>query len=149
MANLSDVSLHSNNPMVLHVVSMQNILKLNESHTVGREASEILTLEGPASKLDTTIIYNIGHCQVSCVCSICNSPPRCTRRTCADNPCENCDTQCCRHKIGIARLFDDDEDMFTVNVKNGNVTNQSNLFDLENCGIKKYACIPKTCAECR
>ena len=121
------------------------------SHTDGGEVSEILTLEGPASKLDTTIIYNcdIGHCQVSCACSICNTPRRCTRRTCADNPCENCDTQCCRHKIGIARLFDDDEDLFTVNVKNGNVTNQSNLFDLENCGIKKYSCIPKTCAECR
>jgi hypothetical protein len=52
-------------------------------------------------------IYNcdIGQCQVGCVCSICNSPISCTRRSCADTPSENCDNQCCEHKIGIARLF--------------------------------------------
>jgi hypothetical protein len=59
--------------------------------------SDILTFEGPASKLDTTLIYNcdIGQCQVGCVCSICNSPISCTRQSCADTPCEHCDNQCC------------------------------------------------------
>ena len=117
-----------------------------KKHTVGVVVSEILTLEGPASKLDTTLIYNcdIGQCQVGCVCSICN-----TRRSCADTPCENCDNQCCEHKIGLACLFADDEDLFTVNVKKGEATNQSNLFDVEKFGIKQYSCIPKKCDECR
>ena len=47
-----------------------------KKQTVGAAvSSEILTLVGPASKLDTTLIYNcdIGQCQISCVCSICNA----------------------------------------------------------------------------
>ena len=123
-----------------------------KKQTVGAAvSSEILTLVGPASKLDTTLIYNcdIGQCQISCVCSICNAPKRCTRRSCAHSPCENCDVQCCEHKIGLASLFADDQDLFTLNVKKGEATDKSNIFNQENFGIKKYACIPKTCHKCK
>ena len=122
-----------------------------DKHTTTQtKSSEILNLAGPASLSDSTLIYSceIGGCRVGCLCSICNKPSICTGRSCAETPCENCNVQCCEHKIGLSRTFAEDEDLFTLIVQKGEATNESNLINIQKFKLKKYASIPNKCQVC-
>ena len=123
-----------------------------KKHTAAKICdAEQLNLAGPASRLNSTIIYNCekGGCQVRCICVICNNPTLCsTKQSCSEAPCKACKVQCGEHNIGIARMFDEEADLFTVIVRKGEATGQTKLFKRENVKFKKYAHIPKSCQAC-
>ena len=123
-----------------------------KKHTAAKICNpEHLNLAGPASQLNSAIIYNCekGGCQVQCICIICNKHILCsTKRSCSEAPCKACEVQCSEHNIGIPRMFDEDEDLFTILVKKVEAKGQYSLFKMENVKVKKYAQIPKSCKAC-
>ena len=111
-------------------------------------SSENVNLVGPASKLDKTLIYpcEIGHCQISCACSICTN-----LRHSKDSFCIGTShyEQCRDHRIGVPRTFHHGEDLFTLVASKGDANDESNLVHQTMFIIRKYTDIPKSCEECR
>lgn len=105
---------------------------------------------GPASKLDFSIVYTcqLGECKIGCGCMICTTPRRCERGSCGGTPCDECDLQCPKHRIGLLRTFDEHRDLFTLVVRNEETSIETDLLDDKNFILKKYSNIPRDCQTC-
>ena len=110
-----------------------------------------INIVGPCSTLDGCVLYccSVGMCQVGCPCHLCMNPFTCSK-SCLDDPCDQCDKQCKKHKVGISRSFDENEDLFTIVTKPAVVNKENASFSLpkRNCEFVRFARIPRSCQEC-
>ena len=134
--------------------------RIFQKHTkVSDKDLDNIHLVGPASKLDFSIVFTcqLGGCKIGCGCMICTTPRTCERASCGKTPCDECNLQCPKHRIGLLRTFDEQRDLFTLVVAISEETStkagpeagpEADLLDDKHFILKKYSNIPRDCQEC-
>lgn len=110
---------------VIGKVTQNNIVNENEIEA-GFEVKEIpkFNINGAASLKDMSIVYTCTQhkCIIHCPCTVCSESSEC-KTICKENACQDCTSQCTQHEtIGLPRLFDHENDHFTM------ITDELNFF---------------------
>ena len=120
-----------------------------EEFTTFRHSDEVPSCEarrtlvwGPASRKNGSIFYNCqyGNCEMDCQCKLCETPSKCSNKSCIDSPCPACDLQCISHVILPMRNFTE-EHLFTI------VAGKKEESII--CAYKKYPGVLKSCQFCK
>ena len=100
-------------------------------------------IQGAASMRNMGIVYtcHMSHwagCVIHCPCSICVETKEHCRNARDHEPCEDCTSQCCLHQVKLPRLFDPENEQYTI------VTDELTKYRF----ARGYAGIPRSCDHC-